>query len=579
MIINSFKIQDKRSIKLASCEVVPRLMVIAGPNGTGKSTLLNELKNQHSSALYVGPHRNSRRQQVQYRSLITSEINMEQILTRPSINNNIEGMRIFNAARDPWDSDEALNYLKHGLCQLEIERKEAISSVYDREKKIDKDSLPDIWLPLEELTENLLPHLSFNSIDVTDRSNIRCLWQVHSKGTIVDIDELSSGEKSIIQIFYPLIEQRIKNLLGSIKSSNVVEKDHDISVLIDEPELHLHPNLQLKILDYFRVLSTEKGVQVIITTHSPTIVEYCTSDELFLLRPYELLTAGDNQLIQVATDEEKLQFLRMVFGTTSNITAMQPVIVVEGIKQGGSSKVVSDRKLYRALSEKFDKVTLIVGGGKSECLKLIDALGEALKSFSPELKVVGLLDKDVVELKATDDKVFILPVSMIENFLIDPNSIWEAIQSVLEKTGIASPIELEKVIDRILDELEEFERNRRVIHYLDKDIFRPHDPINEIPNQVAKYIEELNEKYKKESIDSILGKVTKELELIKNAKLRRETYKGKEVINIFYQKYLHSTGYAKSIFTFETARHARKRKSVKKYFDELFTLIFADQKK
>lgn len=579
MKISTFNIQNQRSIKNAFCELVPRLMIIAGPNGAGKSTLLNALKQQYGGqVLYVGPHRNSRRQQVQYRSLISHEINLEQILMQPNINNNIEGIRLYDASRDPWDSDEALNYLKHGLCQLEIERKEAISAIYDRDGKIDKDTLPDIWAPLKELTENLLPHLSFNSIDTNDRNSIKCLWQVHSKSTIVDIDELSSGEKAIIQIFYPLIEQRIKNILKSIKIQGVTDSAHEISVLIDEPELHLHPNLQLKIFDYFRVLSTEKGVQIIITTHSPTIVEYATSDELYLLRPYELLQEGENQLIQVATDEEKLFFLKTIFGTTANLTAMQPVVVVEGIKQNNSSKVVSDRKLYRALNEKFDRVTLISGGGKSECLKLIKVLEEALKSFSSNLKVVGLLDKDVVEVE-NDDNVFTLPVSMIENFLIDPNCIWESIQAVLEKTGISTSSDLEKIIDDILDELESFEKERRVIHYLDKDVFSPHSPSDKIPSQLEEYINAISEKYKKESIDKLLQKSSEEIEMIKKDKIRRENYKGKEVINEFYKKYLHSTGYAKPIFIFETARHARQRKSVKTFFDNFFKTILEEDTK
>lgn len=579
MKIATIKIQNQRSIKNVICETVPRLMVIAGPNGAGKSTLLNALKQQHGGkVLYVGPHRNSRRQHVQYRSLISHDINMEKILMQPNIQNNIEGMRIFDAARDPWDSDEALNFLKHGLCQLEIERKEAISSIYDRDGQIAKDVLPDIWSPLKELTENLLPHLSFSSIDTKDRNNIKCLWQVHSKNTIVDLDDLSSGEKAIIQIFYPLIEQRIKSILASIKNPDTVSASHEISVLIDEPELHLHPNLQLKIFDYFRVLSTEKGVQIIITTHSPTIVEYATSDELYLLRPYELLQEGENQLIQVATDEEKLFFLKTIFGTTANLTAMQPVVVVEGVKQNNSSKVVSDRKLYRALNEKFDRVTLISGGGKSECLKLIEVLDEALKSFSPNLKVVGLLDKDIVEVEK-NDKIFTLPVSMIENFLIDPYCIWESIQAVLEKTGISTASDLEKIIDSILDELELFEKERRVIHYLDKDVFRPHSPTDKIPDQLAEYVNTINEKYKKESVDKLLQKSSEEIETIKKGKIRRENYKGKEVINEFYKKYLHSTGYAKPIFIFETARHARQRKSVKTFFDTFFKAILDEETK
>lgn len=579
MKISTFRIQNQRSIKNAICETVPKLMVIAGPNGAGKSTLLNALKLQFGGqVLYVGPHRNSRRQNVQYRSLISHDINMEQILMQPNINNNIEGMRIFDAARDPWDSDEALNFLKHGLCQLEIERKEAISAIYDRDGKIDKDVLPDIWSPLKELTENLLPHLSFSSIDTANRNNIRCLWQVHSKNTIVDLDELSSGEKAIIQIFYPLIEQRIKSILKSIKNSDTADASHDICVLIDEPELHLHPNLQLKIFDYFRVLSSEKGVQVIITTHSPTIVEYATSNELYLLRPYELLQEGENQLIQVATDEEKLHFLKTIFGTTANLTAMQPVVIVEGVKEKNSSKVVSDRKLYRALNEKFDRVTLISGGGKSECLKLIDVLQEALKSFSPNLKVVGLLDKDIVELEK-NEKVFTLPVSMIENFLLDPYCIWESIQSVIEKTGISNADELEKIIDTILDELESFEKERRVIHYLDKDVFRPHSPTEKIPEQLEEYVNLITEKYKKESVEKLLAKSAEEIEKIKAGKVRRENYKGKEVINEFYKKYLHSTGYAKPIFVFETARHARQRKSVKTFFDSFFKSLLDEEKK
>ena len=431
---------------------------------------------------------------------------------------------------------------------------------------------------MKELTENLLPHLSFNSIDTTNRSNIKCLWQVHSKSTIVDIDELSSGEKAIIQIFYPLIEQRIKSILKSIKSSEAVDASHDICVLIDEPELHLHPNLQLKIFDYFRVLSSEKGVQVIITTHSPTIVEYATANELYLLRPYELLQEGENQLVQVATDEEKLLFLKTIFGTTANLTAMQPVVVVEGVKETNSSKVVSDRKLYRALNEKFDRVTLISGGGKSECLKLIDMLQDALKSFSPNLKVVGLLDKDIVELQK-NEKIFTLPVSMIENFLLDPYCIWESIQSGIEKTGISNAAELEKIIDTILDELESFEKERRVIHYLDKDVFRPHSPTEKIPEQLGEYIDIINEKYKKDSIEKLLQKSTEEIEAIKAGKIRRENYKGKKVINEFYKKYLHATGYAKPIFVFETARHARQRKSVKKFFDSFFESLLDEGKK
>jgi len=106
-------------------------------------------------------------------------------------------------ARDAWSFDDTANYLKHGLCQIEVDRKDAIATRYDRDREIAKDALPDPWAPLKELTANLLPHLSFDRIDAADRYQVRVLWRVHAIDTIVDLDDLSSGEKSIIQIFYP----------------------------------------------------------------------------------------------------------------------------------------------------------------------------------------------------------------------------------------------------------------------------------------------------------------------------------------------------------------------------------------
>ena len=96
---------------------------------------------------------------------------------------------------------------------------------------------------------------------------------------------------------------------------------------------------------------------------------------------------------------------------------------------------------------------------------------------------------------------------------------------------------------------------------------------------IYKYIDIINKKYKKDSIDKLLQKSTEEIEAIKAGKIRRENYKGKEVINEFYKKYLHATGYAKPIFVFETARHARQRKSVKKFFDSFFESLLDEGKK
>lgn len=382
MRIESFSVTNQRSVVLAACQSVPSLMILAGPNGAGKSTLLNALRQSPGSGpiIYIPPHRTARRQNVMARHLHQQLISMEELMAGQGIP-GYEGINLITGSRDPWSFDDTVNYLKHGLCQIEIERQHAITERLDRTGSVTLDTVPDVWEPLKQLTNSLLPHLRFHGIDVSNRDQVRCLFEVHSKSAVVDLDELSSGERSIVQMFYPLIEHRIKRLIQEIRQQDAPSARAQVCVLIDEPELHLHPTLQAKVIDYLRALTADENTQVIVATHSPSIVEYASFDELYLLRPVELVEPGENQLVQVASDEERLSFLRGAFGSTANLTAFLPVVIVEGGGQEERSRRTTDRKLYRALHQGFNQVTLVAGGGKQECIKLQTALQEALGQF------------------------------------------------------------------------------------------------------------------------------------------------------------------------------------------------------
>lgn len=570
MRVPQFEIRNNRSIHFAQCAQVPPLMVIAGPNGCGKSTLLNAIRtgSGYHNIMYVGPHRAMRRQQVQQRHLLVPPISFESLLTGQNVP-GFEGIRLLDGARDPWGYDDSANYLKHALCQIEVERQQAIAERYDRDGQISHGSLVDPWGPLKTLTHNLLPHLRFDKIDTTNRNQVQCLWKVHGTELLVDLDDLSSGEKSIVQMFYPLVEREIKHLLAQIGAGQEPGARPELCVLIDEPELHLHPNLQLKILDYLRVLTSGTLTQVIVATHSPTIVEYASFEELFLLRPVELVGQEENQLIRVASDDERLRVLREVFGNTMNLTAMQPILVVEGSNDASSSSVVPDRKLYRALHSGFDSVTVVPGGGKHECRALVRAINDNLSVFSPNLRAIALLDRDTEE-DAQDDLIRLLPVAMIENFLLDPDSIWEAIQSVVEKTGLLTVDDVTEALTKVIDAAEADELGRRASVALGSAHFHPKLPADDIKNQAATFVAEVEKRYADDAVKAALEQANQKIESIRAANRRREEFHGKAILIDFYKRYLSQTGLAKVIFTFETARHARRRKSVVSYFDTLF---------
>ena len=569
MRIPSFEIRNQRSIKFAKCDAVPALMLIAGPNGTGKSTLLNMIRSNagFTNVMYVGPHRSMRRQNVQSRHLLAPSISFESLLSSQQIP-GFDGIRIFDGARDPWGADDSANYLKHALCQIEVDRQQAITAKVDKDGGIAHGSLVDPWKPLRELTSNLLPHLSFAKIDSSNRDQVRVLWKVHGLETLVDLDDLSSGEKSIVQMFYPLVEREVKALLKSIDSPPEAVVRPEFCVLIDEPELHLHPNLQLKVLDYLRVLASAVHTQVIVATHSPTMVEYASFDELFLLRPVELSGPEQNQLVQIANDEERLAFLKGVFGSTSNLTAMQPIVVVESVTENETTKVQPDRKLYRALHAGFDRVTLIPGGGKGECKALLRALNKLLPQFSESLNAVALLDRDT-DVESGDMLVQLLPVAMIENFLLDSDSIWESLQSVIERTEFRTVDDIDAALNLVVQSLEQAEIARRTASGLGSCHFHPPSS-GDIAAAANVFKERVVAQYGVAAIEAAVLRATEDVDALRAKNRRREEFHGKSLLQAFYKQHLHGSGLPKGVFAFETARHARRRKSVVNFFDTFF---------
>jgi predicted ATPase len=570
MRIPQLRVETERSIRFAEVEKAPPLTIIAGPNGAGKSTFLNAIRRSYTSdtVLYVGPHRAARRQVVREATLIGRPISLAQIHSQHELS-GIDGVPLTTGAREPWGADESGNFLKHGMCQIAIREREAIANRYYADREIPKNSLPDPWAPLRELTSNLLPHLTFERIDSNNRDAIRVLWKVSRREVLVDLDDLSSGEKAVIQLFYPLVETRMTAILDRMAGRAPASASGEICMLIDEPELHLHPNLQVKVVDYLRRLSVGGQIQIVIATQSSTIVEAASYEELYLLRPADEVKEGTNQITQVATTEERLEALRELFGTTSNITALQPVVVVEGVGDSPSSKTVSDRRLYRALHPGFDRVTIVPGGGKSECYKLRSSLDEALKSFSQTAGAIALLDQDTGG-GTQQAGVFLLPVSMIENFLLDPETLWAALNALGIAGSFTSADDIAKGLDAVLDDIEAAEVDRRAISRLGTFYFRPSAPTSGISSQVSQKRDELESRYGQAEVAKAVADASTIVAAIKGMTKRREAFHGKYVLNAFRTRYLAVPGIPEGTLKLEVAMRARDRRSVGGFFNSFF---------
>ena len=111
--------------------------------------------------------------------------------------------------------------------------------------------------------------------------------------------------------------------------------------LIEEVEAHLHPQAQLKLIEYLQnEIAQESGVQLIMTTHSPNLASKIKLGNLIICK--------DDKAISMGSDFTELEtgdylFLeRFLDVTKANLFFAQGVILVEGYAEEILIPVIAD---------------------------------------------------------------------------------------------------------------------------------------------------------------------------------------------------------------------------------------------
>jgi len=200
------------------------------------------------------------------------------------------------------------------------------------------------------------------------------------------------------------------------------------TILLDEPDAHLHVNLQRELLDYFKKKSAEKGVQFLIATHAEEFVKGVDAKQIVsLLKQVPTRIESTPAVLRAMSDVSNEDIARLV--------GAPYMVYVEG---------ESDERILRGWAEQcgalpvMDKLCFKVmgGGNKQEMKSQAKAHFTALSQVVHGVKRLMLFDHD------GSDKAFsqedINPVLVewkrknIENYLLVPTAWGRVALQVLE---------------------------------------------------------------------------------------------------------------------------------------------------
>ncbi|MBD3630317.1 ATP-binding protein [Cyclobacterium sp.] len=432
---------------------VPMFSVITGPNGTGKTQLLELLYNT-----VINKRGTTERVQIENETLRedeitflkgewqlnnTGDINLSSIqqqignhynkFVKNQVNrDNEQQVKLFYAFqeiqrksgkenRNDVSREEFIDLFPEILIEQEPQLSQKIAEVFynyrlseielQAKQKSEVEIINEIgekpWLVLKDiLKESKLP-FSFNNpseLGFRDSFQLKAINEI--SGDPVNFNDLSSGEKVLISLVFYLYNSQEKNVFPKI-------------LLMDEPDAHLHPTMSQQFINVVKNVLVDKfGVRVIMTTHSPSTV---------ILTP-------DESLFEMSREHPRIKLSNSKNHTVSLLTSGL-VYVGEGTKY----MLVEDKDDANFYSYLFDSLTKddsIDGSiplvfipastsNKSGGKDVVQDWVNKLQDSGLEQIIQGVIDKDSGN--ETSDGVHLLGRYSIENYLVDPIIIYAAL--------------------------------------------------------------------------------------------------------------------------------------------------------
>ena len=371
-IIENFKV-----IKLFSfISTVNSTTVIIGANGVGKSSLINELRNNNINEMFVLP--------AQKFLYFISNIHDRNGITKEKYIQHLKEVDIKYDTIDLYPSRIENDFSNTFSKLITLLVKDIIAVATDKFRG-KNDSTLSLWQKLERIWNKIKPEIKF---DIDTENTV---VSVEKNEVKYSINGLSDGERCML--YY------IGNVLIAPENSYII---------VDEPETFLNGAIYNELWDL--LISERSDCQFIFASHNMDFVQSRTNATYVWCKKFEKPYDLDYQILGESLDLP-LALLTEVSGVK------KPILFCEG------TKTSIDYKIYSTLFSEFCFVKPVQG--HKQVIQNTKAYNNLQHLHGNT--AYGIIDNDWMDRSSIqvykEQDVFVLPFNEIEMILVDESVV------------------------------------------------------------------------------------------------------------------------------------------------------------
>lgn len=447
------------------------LVVIAGPNGVGKSRLISgllaQLQGFSSPGISFVIEATSGEEVAQWgkNHLDTSNAQDRQKFVQALQKNQTRrhfkgGILYYESNRvvqnlkplayswefvDPWSEAVPWNSTFGGLSnrfqdtihalfkKLQAQKSSIAAQAINLKRQGHKSMNLDFGDPLDPFKDAFSKLLGPKQLEELDPRNQKLIYKLGDAK--LSTETLSSGEREVLNIAFDFI----------------LRMPSDCIVFFDEPELHLHPEMTFKLISTLR--SVGERNQFILCSHSPDLISSSLNDTVICLVPP---SNGRNQAVVIDSTNETSEVLGKLGQSIGVIALGKKIVLVEGDENS------LDKKVYSQLARAgFPNLVILPAKGKEQVASFGSTVANILDRTLWGIEFYLLCDRDAVPFASEAEarlqqqsKVKLLGRYHLENYFLDSEVIAEAFRS-LEPDGswLRNPIQIDAKLKSIATEM------------------------------------------------------------------------------------------------------------------------------